>query len=307
MDNAFWSWSLKLYRTSSLEVRASWLMGIWILFDIMEFSQVGLWLMVPFALIVPLLSMYLHAMAHIAMARLVGGSADRTVLSMINDITSMQVPLTPGKQFTVGAAGPLVSLVLWLSGALIAQWLGPQHLSGQIATYVAKTNFWIVVVNMLACAFCDGARIWRAILWPIVGLSRAIRWTVVLSFACSILLIIFGVWMRDLLLVMVGIMCLLTTIQEHRSVKLGFDPILQVEFDAIEGRRSQSWFGRWQQRRKVRAQERQEHEENEEQEILDRLLIKVSEHGLPALTEAERGALQRISRKQKARQETGIL
>jgi hypothetical protein len=305
MENAFWSWSLKLYRTSTLEVRASWLMGVWILFDGLRFIQAGHWWLAACALVVPLLSMYLHAMAHVAMARLVGGSADRTVLSIINDITSMQVPLAPSKQFAAGAAGPLVSMVLWLSCALIARGVGPGF-PHDLAAYIAGTNFFIMAVNLLACAFCDGARIWRAVLWPLFGLSRAVRWTVILSFVSSFLILGFGVWATDLLLLMVGIMCLFTTIAEHRSVKLGFDPILQIEFETVEGRRSQSWFGRWQQRRRIRALERQEREEREEQEILDRLLTKVSEHGLPALSGDERAMLQRISRKQKQRQESGI-
>jgi hypothetical protein len=69
----------------------------------------------------------------------------------------------------------------------------------------------------------------------------------------------------------------------------------------------QSWLDRWKQRRAVRAIERRQHEEDEEQLILDRLLEKVGKQGLPSLTAAERTALHRISRKQKARQETGVL
>lgn len=306
MDNTFWSWSLKLYRTSTLEVRASWTLGVWMLFDAFRYAKAGYWEIVPFAFLVPLVSMYLHAMAHVGMARLVGGSADRTVLAILNDQTSMQVPLTWPKQFMVGAAGPLVSLVIWLASELGARLLPPGFLAGLLA-YVADCNFWITILNLLACAIFDGARMWRAMLWPLVGLGRAIRCSVVLSFVCSIGLIGLSFWWQSWMLLLCGMGALFITIQEHRSVKLGFDPILQIEFDAIEGRRSQSWFGRWQQRRKIRALERQEREENEEQDILDRLLIKVSEHGLPALSEAERATLQRISRKQKARQETGIL
>lgn len=305
MDVAFLSWSLKLYRTSTLEVRASWLLGVWMLFDLVRFGRVGLYELMPLAIVVPFVSMYLHAMAHVFVARLVGGTVDQTVLSILNDNTQMHIPMQPGKQFAAGIAGPLMSLILWLGFEFIGK-----GASGPLTTvalaYVAGTNFWITVLNLLACALFDGARIWRAILWPLFGLSRAIRWTVILSYVCSVGLLAWSVWTTDWLLLFLGVSCLLITIQEHRSVKLGFDPIFQIEFDTIQDRRSQSWFGRWQQRRRIRALERQEREEHEEQEILDRLLTKVSEHGLPALSEAERTTLQRISRKQKARQETEI-
>ncbi|HEX3132058.1 MAG TPA: hypothetical protein VHX44_00580, partial [Planctomycetota bacterium] len=277
MDIAFFSWSLKLYRTSTLEVRASWMLGVWMLFDLVRFTRVGLYELIPLALIVPFVSMYLHAMAHVIVARLVGGTVDQTVLSILNDRTSMLVPMQPAKQFAAGAAGPLMSLILWLGFEFIGK---AEHgpLTSIALAYTASTNLDITILNLLACAMFDGSRIWRAILWPLFGLSRAIRWTVMLSYVCSIGLLVWAVWNTSWLLLFLSISCLIITIHEHRSVKLGFDPIFQVEFERIEGRRSQSWFGRWQQRRRIRALERQKREEHDKQEILDHLLTKVSEH-----------------------------
>jgi len=330
MDLSLLSWSLKLYRTSTLEVRASWLLGIWMLFEAVRFMHTGAYALSPIPLLLIPIVMYVHAMAHVGVARLVGGHADQTILSIINDQTSMQVPLNPAKQFAVAAAGPLTSFVIGLICAFIAPLcLDPAHKvppqlyflaspmpQGNPASvgeylyftlvYFSQVNLLIFILNLLACAVFDGARMWRAILWPLFGLTRAIRWTVMLSFACSILMLGLSLYLTDWTLMFFGLICLMVTMHEHRSVKLGFDPILQIEFDTIQDRRSQSWFGRWQQRRRVRALERQEREELEEQAILDSLLTKVSEHGLPALTEAERATLQRISRKQKQRQETEI-
>ena len=330
MDLSLLSWSLKLYRTSTLEVRASWLLGVWMLFEAVRFLHVGAYALSPIPLLLIPIVMYVHAMAHIGMARLVGGHADQTILSIINDQTSMQVPLNPARQFAVAAAGPLMSFVIGLICAFVAPlfldptnkvppqlsfFAAPMPLGNPASfgeylyftlVYFSQVNLLIFLINLLACAVFDGARMWRAILWPLFGLTRAIHLTVMLSFACSILILAWSLYSTDWMLLFFGVICLLMTLHEHRSVKLGFDPVLQIEFDTIHDRRSQSWFGRWQQRRRVRALERQEREEHDEQEILDRLLTKVSEHGLPALTEAERTSLQRISRKQKARQETEI-
>lgn len=330
MDLSLLSWSLKLYRTSTLEVRASWLLGVWMVFEAVRFLHAGAYALSPIPLLLIPLVMYVHAMAHVGMARLVGGHADQTVLSIINDRTSMQVPLNPAKQFAVAAAGPLMSFVIGLICAFVAPLfldpankiapqlfflaapmpLGNPASAGEYLyftlVYFSQVNLFVFVINLLACAIFDGARMWRAILWPLFGLTRAIRWTVMLSFACSIVILALSLYFTDWMLMFFGVLCLLMTLHEHRSVKLGFDPVLQIEFDTIQDRRSQSWFGRWQQRRRIRALERREREEREEQEILDRLLTKVSEHGLPALSEAERTTLQRISRKQKARQETEI-
>lgn len=330
MDLSLLSWSLKLYRTSTLEVRASWLLGVWILFDAIRFLHVGAYGLSPIPLLLIPLTMYVHAMAHVGMARLVGGHADQTILSLLNDQTSMQVPLNPAKQFAVAAAGPLTSMVIFLVCSLVAPLFldspgkialhlnlfllplphqNPPDLNNYLYStlvYLSHINYSIFVVNLFPIAFLDGARLWRAMLWPLFGLTRAIRWTVMLSFACSALLLALALYFTDWNMLFFGVLCWMATMYEHRSIKLGFDPVFQVEFDTILDRRSQSWFGRWQQRRRLRALERQEREEHEEQVILDRLLTKVSEHGLPSLTEAERATLQRISRKQKARQGTEI-
>ncbi len=304
-QHPFWSWSLKLYRTSTLEVRASWMLGAWIIFDVISFARhgFGAWSLLP-VLVIPV-SMYLHAMAHVGVAILVGGSASRTVLTVLNDRTDLEVPLSPAKQFATAIAGPLVSLLLWLSSAMIAKGVDSNSMLVFPVAYIAGVNFWVFVLNLLACAIFDGARMWRALLWPLLGLSRAIRGTVFLSYISAIGLIAWAIWATSWLILFLGISCLLGTILEHRTVRQGFDPILQIEYESVAGRRPQSWFARWQQRRRIRAQERREREEHEEQQMLDRLLTKVSEQGLPSLTAAERSMLQRISRKEKERQETG--
>ncbi len=299
--NSFWSWSMLLWRTRSLEVRASWMLFVWMLFDAVRFARFDGWSMVPFAFIVPPVSMYLHAMAHVGMARLVGGRADQTVLSVINDSTQMSVPLTPAKQFAVAAAGPAVSLVLCLTSMLVVLVCAPHAMRDQLLPsaanwfpvpsgalilavlgYVAQVNAFIFAFNLLACAIFDGARMWRALLWPLIGLGRAVRATVVLSYVSSLFLLIWGVWVTSWCLLIFGLYCLLVTINEHRSVRLGFDPVLQIEYDNLsQHRRSRSWLSRWNARRRQRAEQRREREEIAEQELLDRLLTKVSEHGLP--------------------------
>src|ERR1043165_539471 len=289
MDLSFLSWSPKLPPPSTLEVRASWLLGVWMLFEAVRFMHFGAYAVSPIPFVLLPILMYVHAMAHVGVARLVGGHADQTVLSIINDRTSMQVPLNPAKQFAVAAAGPLTSFVIGLICAFVAPLcLGSgSHVSPRLIflfwpypvgnpadageffyiafDYFSHCNLLIFVLNLLACAIFDGARMWRAILWPLFGLTRAIRWTVMLSYGCSIAMLGLSLYLADWMLMFFGVSCLLITIAEHRSVKLGFDPILQIEFDTIQDRRGQSWFGRWQQRRRVRALERQEREEHEEQ------------------------------------------
>src|SRR5580700_11158622 len=138
MDStSFWNWSALLWRTRTLEVRMSWTLMVVMLFDVVRFARDTEWWMIPAAVIVPPLAMYLHAMAHVGMARLVGGSADRTVLALFNDQTSLSVPLTPAKQAAVAGAGPAVSLVLWLACALLAPFLSIHQEHASFALFFA--------------------------------------------------------------------------------------------------------------------------------------------------------------------------
>jgi hypothetical protein len=321
MDStSIWNWSQLLWRTRTLEVRMSWTLMVAMLFDVVRFAQWHVWWMILAALLIPPLTMYLHAMSHVGMARLVGGSADRTVLALFNDQTSLSVPLTAAKQAAVAGAGPAISLVLWLASALIAPVLSvhPEHasfaffrfptfdepLAFWIVSYVAAWNSGLFLINLLACAMFDGARLWRATLWPLFGLVRAVRWTVWLSYACAAIIIALSIWSTSWMLLFFGVICLMATIQEHRSVRLGFDPVLQVEYETVSGgRRPRSWFAQWKARRRQRAEQQLEREAAAEQSLLDALLAKVSEHGLHALSERERGLLHTISRKQRERQE----
>jgi Zn-dependent protease len=298
---SFWNWSIRLWQTSGLEVRASWFLGIWILFDMSLFSRERLWWLLPFAVVVPFVSMLVHALAHVTVTRLVGGSTDRVTLSILNEWFHPQLPLTPGRQFAAAAAGPMVSLLLWLGAALAGHHAGAWE---PLCAYVALTNTYLCLLNLLACSFFDGARLWRAVLWPLVGLPRAVRWSVVLAYLSAIGLTALGVWTTEGLLLIFGLFCLIATVQEHRSVRLGFDPVMMTDLATLPAGASSSWWGRWRQRRRQRAAERRAHAEAAEQEAIDRLLAKVSEQGLPALTNRERAQLQAISRKQQERQES---
>ena len=60
MDLSLLSWSLKLYRTSTLEVRASWLLGVWMLFEAVRFLHVGAYALSPIPLLLIPIVMYVH-------------------------------------------------------------------------------------------------------------------------------------------------------------------------------------------------------------------------------------------------------
>ena len=128
-------------------------------------------------------------------------------------------------------------------------------------------------------------------------MRRAVKATVMLGFISAILLLLYAVNYTDYLLLFVGIMSLIATINDRMSLAQGSDPVFLVDPNYVGVALSSGWRQRW----AARSAAVTEREAAAEQEVLDRLLAKVSEHGLPSLTKTERTQLQKISRRQKDR------
>lgn len=288
------AWSFPLLRTRRLVVRMSWLLPVWVLLDVIRFARGGDWILVGAALVTFPLAMLVHALAHVAAARATGGSASTTTLSLLVDQTDFSLPLRPWSHLLTGIAGPAVNLLMMGMALVGARLLGDPH---GILGYVAWINGVIGVANLLACGPFDGQRWWRGLLWLFLPMATAVRVAIVLGFISAIALIVLGAMWTDFLLLFMGIIALLGVIADRQAVQSGVDPVFGVD-PSYAGRAPAS---NWSRRREERRQERLAQEESDEQEVLDRLLEKVSANGLPSLTSAERKQLQRISKRQKQR------
>lgn len=319
---AWTAWSWRAGRLNGVTVRISWTLLLVMVFGVIAAIKLGRTELLVLALVLPPLTMLVHAWAHIWTARSLGGQVDETVLWALGDSTRFQAPVTAGKQFAIAAAGPLMSGAIFIACVLGVNAMDPRHewtwrslfsmsLSGDgsfatmALSFAAALSFGVMLWNLVPSMLFDGGRLWRAALWPLLGLRRAVKVTIIGGFVVSGLLVALGLWALDPLALLFAVIILFATIQEHRSVQMGFDPVLEVEPDFVGRSRSGAPAGgilaRWQQRRREQRQARVEQEEASEQEVLDRLLEKVSANGLPSLTQAERETLQRISKKQKQR------
>ncbi len=292
------NWSFCCWHSRSFELRIGWLLGVWMLFDLLRFAQNHDWLMMPFGVLVPLTVMLVHGAGHLLAARMVGASTERMVLSILVDQTEWFIPQRAWPHVAVGLAGPLANLALWGGTLLIAP--HTHGLTNQVFNYLGFAMFWVGILNLLACSPFDGRLFWRGLLWPFVGFRRAALGTIFLGYASAIGLLSWAVAGQSLMLMFCGVASLLATISDHQQWRVGVDAVLGSGPDR-EPRQRPSFLARWRERRREAAQQREEAEEADEQEILDTLLAKVSAHGLPSLTATERATLQRISKRQKER------
>lgn len=310
--NDFWSWSFRLCRMLGTEVRIHWTLLAIIVFQVAGAISAGVpWWWLPVLTFIPFLSILLHEFGHIMASRLVGGEANVIIMWMFGGLAMCQAPMHAGKQFFVAAAGPLVTFLIMAPCMLIVQQgftpdvqsaYQQQGLLMATLAYTANFNLWNLIFNLLPCYPLDGGRMLRMILWPLIGLRRAAVATIWIAYLCIFGLFVWAALSHQTMMLVLCFLLLFNVVREHSALRRGFDPFLGEQSDHDEG--GTTWIERWSRRRREQAQARREQQEREEQEVLDRLLAKVSEHGLPSLTPAERESLQRISRRQKERQET---
>jgi len=289
------NWSLRLGRVFGTDVRVSWLLGVWMLFEGLNFARTQQPALIIVGFLVPPIAMILHAFGHAAACRLVGGRLHSTSISILNNQDEVQIALRPWNHFIVGFSGPLVNFAI--AGG---SYIGEGYASGMaksVLGYLVYINLIIGIGNLLACQPFDGHRWWRGLLWMFLPMRKAVHTTVMLGFISAILLMVFAVYGRDFLLLFIGVCSLMATINDRTSIANGQDPVFLID-PAYAGSAPAS---AWKQRRADKAAAKIETETTVEQEILDRLLAKVSEHGLPSLTNAERKQLQKISQRQKER------
>jgi Zn-dependent protease len=319
----FLDWSLPLGRYFGIDVRLHWtllLLTLWEL-GVALHSNAPLWwlaMLIP----IPFLSVLFHEFGHSFMARLVGGESSLIVMWMFGGLAMCGYPPSPGRQFAVSGAGPLVNFIILascvlilghgpsLTGALTFRDTIPAHnLAEMVLANIAQFNLAILAFNLLPCYPMDGGKMFQAALWPVAGHRRATVITSWASYVCIAGMFVYSVVIGSLFLMLFAMSFLFSAIQLHLSTRGDQDPMLGGYGNAYGDRaaaRRQGWFARWSERRRERRREREEREEADEQVVLDRLLAKVSAEGLPSLTAAERAELHRISEKQKRRLEHSV-
>jgi Zn-dependent protease len=302
----FWNWSLPLGRVAGIPISAHWTLLLIAAFDAFQAVRAGVpWWWLPVLLLVPAISVLLHEVGHAVMARLAGGEAHAIILWMFGGAAMCSAPATPGRQFAVAAAGPAVSLAI-AAACLISNGitldldkaLGTGGVLSALLAFTARFNLMLVVFNLLPCYPMDGGRMLRAVLWPLVGRRRAVRWTLTVAWICLGLGLAWALWSGSIMLGILVIMLAMTVYTEQMLASQGHDPEFG-EADLLE--RRGTWWDRMQARRAERVQERSARVEADEQAVLDRLLEKVSREGLPSLTDRERRQLKEISERRRRR------
>jgi Zn-dependent protease len=156
-------------------------------------------------------SLVLHELGHALVARRNGIEIDGIDLWLLGGLARFrQDTRSPGQEFAVAAAGPVVSLVVAIVFAAISVLVAGSHDAVDVAllrngveisaplaltVFLAEMNVWLFLFNLLPAFPLDGGRIARAVVWRLTGdRNRATRISAAIGQFAGYALIAFGLW-----------------------------------------------------------------------------------------------------------------
>lgn len=116
------------------------------------------------------LSVLLHELSHSLLALRFGLPVRRITLHLLGGVSEIEgEPPTPGRDFLVAIAGPLVSLAVGGVGYLLTQALPPETVAYVLVGELTIANLLVGVFNLLPGLPLDGGRCVQAVVWKLTG------------------------------------------------------------------------------------------------------------------------------------------
>jgi Zn-dependent protease/CBS domain-containing protein len=116
------------------------------------------------------LSVLVHELSHSIVARGYGLPVRRILLYPLGGVSEIdREPQTPGREFLVSAAGPVLSLVLGVIGWALTTLVPEGSVVWSLLRQLMVANFIVGMFNFLPGLPLDGGRMLRAVIWKLTG------------------------------------------------------------------------------------------------------------------------------------------
>jgi Zn-dependent protease len=119
-------------------------------------------------------SVLVHELSHSVVARGFGLPVRRILLYPLGGVSEIErEPETPGREFLVSAAGPLLSLVLGFASLFVTKVVTEGSIPWIVLRGLMYANIFVAIFNLLPGLPLDGGRMLRAIIWKLTGRPAA--------------------------------------------------------------------------------------------------------------------------------------
>lgn len=312
------SGSMPLFRVFGIEVRAHASLLLLIALTMLVGLLRGTAAASATSMTILFASVLLHEFGHCFAARRVGGSANEILLWPLGGLAYAVPPERPLATFITVAGGPAVNLLLCIVSAgglwLTSHGLGelgrlylfePLQLGvtwNEVAFYlqwIYSINLMLLLFNLLPIYPLDGGQMLQSILWPMIGYTRSMVSSCWVGMVGGILLMAWGfAHGMDLFLVTLALCSFIYCAQRLAMIKAAgpYSVIPEADYHAVKHRHHRpSRLAMWRARRRIRQEEDEQHK-------VDRILEKVSLHGMQSLNWWEKRVLRVATAHQRERE-----
>jgi Zn-dependent protease len=266
----------------------------------------------------------LHEFGHCFAARWTGGSAEEIMMTPLGGLAMTMARRRAWPTFATVAGGPLVNVAICVVAALALLLLGVRvplnpwgFWSGRPDAEwlnVAFHIYWVyflsyilLLFNMLPIFPLDGGQLLQAILWPKMGYYRSMMLALNIGLVGSVMMCAFGLATLSnggLLIALIAIFCFLNSYQFRALMKAegpwGFSEEDSMDYTSSLYATADAQPSRSSRRAEKRAA-RLAQEEKTERARIDRILEKVSQHGMQSLSWWEKRTLRKATEHQRQR------
>ncbi len=263
----------------------------------------------------------LHEFGHCFAARSVGGEAHDILMWPLGGLAMAVPPRRPWPTFVTVAGGPMVNVAICaICGAFLYFGLG--HLPwnpwrfeslGQIASWyswgwyvewIYRISWVLLLFNLMPIFPLDGGQMLQSILWPWFGYYKSMKFAAVTGMVGAVIGGAVAIVTLNFMLAFLAYAGFMTCLNIRRQLQeagpWGFQEEDSVNYSASLAGYNEPVRNRASKRAIRKAQQR-EAEDRDLQEKVDRILEKVSQHGMHSLTWWEKRTLRRATEKQRQR------
>ncbi|MGE5612059.1 MAG: site-2 protease family protein [Bacillota bacterium] len=322
---AILSYSLPFGTWFGARVRLHFWLLLSFLFAAAEILRGGNLLVLLLTMAMVLAALLLHEFGHRFAARWVGGWHNEFVLWPAGGLVPPNAPPRPGATLLAHGGGIVVNLLLallctGLLGVLTGQvrlpmlgflssfggtgWglLNSSSLPSYLRAFLL-INVGIILDNLLPFYWFDGGYLLQAILWPWLGLYRAINVTCIVGMVVAVPMLLISLSAGSFMgLIFWGLLFSSAYTRRKQLQAQGTEEMESgIAFSAAAGPEESgvSRRARWSQAAKAAKAAAQQ---RREQEKVDAILCKVHEKGMQSLTWWERRTLRKATERQRQRE-----
>lgn len=318
--------SFEIGRIGSLQIRISLFFLPLVPVFLVRFG----WALGLVVLGVLVLSVFLHELGHVLLARWTGGTATEIQLSPIGGLAMIQAGRGTWAQIVTTAAGPFVNLVICLAVfpsyyardtlwgvlnplVLPVSGLSEETLLKDLGLVTFSINWVLLLINILPILPLDGGRIVRTMLVTRTHPELVDRLAVQVSMVAAGLLALgglFGDWSGVVFLGAALLIVNLVHLFESEAIDRDEESFLGYDFSegytsldrsapalgsAQSAESQRGLVEQWRERRRQQREQALRRQQEEAERQLDDLLAKVHAHGMSSLTSREQQLLKQVS------------